>query len=239
MDNPQGSGDMIDNFKTTPQYAYILGVYLGDGWVGNYYGDNRVGLKCIDSDFVLAVYKTFTELQTKNKPCIYFDTAKNNKKHMGRKPMFQVSVADNELNSTLKIDTECKSKIPEYVFQWDLTNKKKFIEGLMDSEGSISERKTARKDRKIIHLSQLYCMSFCNTAPWFEDFISICRSVGLIIGKTGSKIEKSGSVCKYFYIRIKSWVNSGLHFNIKRKQDRVEKYMSHLTTPQRLHVLYA
>lgn len=79
-------------------------------------------------------------------------------------------------------------------------------------------------------------MSFCSTSPWIDDFINLCRSIGLVIGKKGQKIEKSGKVCRYFYIKIKSWSDSGLHFNIKRKQDRVERYMSHITTPQRLHV---
>lgn len=236
MGNPQGSGDMINNYQNSQPYAYILGVYLGDGWVGNSYGDSRVGLKCIDIDFIFATYIAFEDLQTKNKPCLYSNVSKNSKGHIGKKPMYQVSVADKELNLKLKTDTNFKQIIPEYVFQWDRKNKIAFIQGLMDSEGSVSERKTPYKGRAKLSIGQMYLMSFCSTSPWIDDFINLCRSIGLVIGKKGQKIEKSGKVCRYFYIKIKSWSDSGLHFNIKRKQDRVERYMSHITTPQRLHV---
>lgn len=127
MGNPQGSGDMINNYQNSQPYAYILGVYLGDGWVVNSYGDNRVGLKCIDIDFIFATYIAFEDLQTKNKPCLYSNVSKNSKGHIGKKPMYQVSVADKELNLKLKTDTNFKQIIPEYVFQWDRKNKIAFI----------------------------------------------------------------------------------------------------------------
>lgn len=88
MGNPQGSGAMINNYENTQAFAYILGVYLGDGWVGSSYGDNRVGLKCIDIDFIFATYIAFKDLKTKNEPCLYANVEKKNKTHLGKKPMY-------------------------------------------------------------------------------------------------------------------------------------------------------
>lgn len=199
-------------------FAYILGVFMGDGCVTNQHKVRKVfKMNTIDEDFAIAVKTALENLNTKYKPYImtYQDKRPN------RNPGYTVYCVDQELSDKLVFDTNDKTKIPEYVFNWSEDLKKYFIVGLMDSEGYVAQKKTIPKDCKRL-TDRSFFMGFKVCDPWALDFAKILNSIGIKIGKI--RYEKSYNGTKipiHFGIKMQSWVEKNMWFNIERKQNRV------------------
>jgi len=195
-------------------YAYILGVYLGDGCVTTSgYTSIVFRLNTIDKDFAEATAQALQEL-TGKKP--------NYREHAVKKGSnnFALSHSCRDLCYDLVVDTDRKHKIPSYVHTWDKQLKIAFIAGLMDSEGFVAENSNPTNRR--------YYMGYKSCDVWFDDFVRILQSVGVKIGKIGiEKPRKEGyKIPKRFTIKMQSWIDSGCYFNIRRKQDRVDMWKS-------------
>jgi len=114
-------------------YAYILGVYLGDGCV-THSGDGYplFRLNTIDEDFALAVKKALNDL-VDNPVSISCHAVKKSSK-----PNWVLCCCSTELSRHLVDVTDGKKKIPDVISRWDRGMKISFIEGLMDSEGYVA-----------------------------------------------------------------------------------------------------
>ncbi len=200
-------------------YAYLLGVYLGDGCVTRdkstnsgpgvkYYPVFR--LNAIDEDFVAA---TEAALQK------FTDRPINICKHSvkaSKKPNFSLRCGDPEICENLVSVTDAKKVIPDFVHNWPLDCRKAFIVGLMDSEGFVAANSNPTNRR--------FYMGYKSCDPWVPEFVKIMQSVGIRIGKIGvEKPRKEGYKTPVrFAIKMQSWIDAGMSFNIRRKQDRVE-----------------
>jgi intein-encoded DNA endonuclease-like protein len=194
-------------------FAYILGVYLGDGCITNQSNRDTLVFKMntIDYDFAVAVESALIELGYN--PSI--------KKHENVKYTqgFIYHIASytcHDLGLILREDTNNKTIIPEYVFNWPIENIKNFITGLMDSDGFVSHSKTQNK----------FCMGFKKTSQWVPEFHRLLNSIGIMT--TGIRKDfytKSKDRWAYlFNIKLKSWIKNKMIFNIARKNDRVNAY---------------
>jgi hypothetical protein len=215
---------MIDGQDAGKSFAYILGVYLGDGavttWRQTGKSDRLVfRLNTIDQDFAEATKKALQDLSDYTVSLCCHAVAKS------KKPNHALALGDRALCERLIADTEKKRIIPEYVFGWSRENKLAFIVGLMDSEGFVAANSN--------HTGRRFYMGFKSCDRWVPDFVKLLHSVGIQIGKIG--IEKprfSGyKTPTRFAIKMQSWIDSGARFNIVRKQARVDEWAATVPNP--------
>lgn len=211
---------MIIGQSAGKTFAYLLGVYLGDGCVTTS-GEVAAStgraslvfrLNTIDRDFAEAVAVALLEL-TGKRP--------NYREHAVKKGSnnFAMTHACRELCETLVADTQDKQIIPTYVFTWGNNDKRAFIAGVMDSEGFVAQNKAGQ-----VQTGRSFYMGYKSCDAWVPDFVRILQSVGVQIGKIGIEqpLKPGYKVPTRFTIKMQSWVNSGCKFNIRRKQDRVD-----------------
>lgn len=198
-------------------YAYLLGVFLGDGSVT----DNHYSQPTIDLDFAQAVCDAFKNLGAKPK-LSYLAVPKGNPRNS---PQWIIYCCDKTICTTLKGDSKAKQIIPPYVFTWDIELRKQFIIGLMDSEGFVAENH-AHRGYEWKQTNRSYYMGYKSCDVWVEDLRKIMESVGLRLGKLG--IEKPykphHKIPRRFHIKMQSWIDAGMRFNIARKQERVDAW---------------
>lgn len=212
---------MAIGLSAAKSFAYILGVYLGDGCVnaqGYYYQGT------IDRDFAEAVKRACDELAGRPARITYQEKPK---KDRNCSPIWIVLCSNRELTERLVTDTDAKQKIPDYVFGWDLDLRQQFVIGLMDSEGFVAANHRHRGyDWKATNRS--FYMGYKSCDPWVPELIRVMESIGLRLGKVGhEKPRKPGYKAPMrFHIKMQSWIDSGCRFNIARKQDRVDEWGS-------------
>lgn len=192
-------------------YAYLLGVYLGDGCVTTQGGKLVFKVNTIDEDFALAIQKALKDIGCKS--AIYKYEVKKSSK-----PNYSLWCGDQELCKNLRIDCAGKARFPVFTTP---QSEHSFIEGLMDSEGFVAEKTENKTGRA-------YYMGFKSCDVWIPEFIRLLQSVGLKIGKrqTEKPVKPHYKAPTRFHIKMQSWVDSGMRFNIKRKQDRVDRWAS-------------
>lgn len=204
-------------------FAYILGVFLGDGCATNN-GSKRLWfrLNTIDQDFAEAVKSALNEISTKS-VSISVHAVKNS-----INPNWSLACGDHPLCERLVADTQRKRVIPNYVFGWPKELKLAFIGGLMDSEGFVAGNGN--------HTGRRYYMGYKSCDVWVPDFIRLLQSVGIQVGKIGiEKPLKPGyKVPMRFAIKMQSWIDSGARFNIARKQKRVDEWAATIPDPRGL-----
>lgn len=211
---------MINGQSAGKNYAYVLGVFLGDGCVSMMGRNNdrpSFRLNSIDEDFVAKVKESLSDLSK------YTATTGSYPVPKSSKPNHYLTCGDKDLCEILVADTHGKKVIPEYVFGWDKENKIAFIAGLMDSEGFVAENKS----RQTL-TNRRFCLGFKSCDVWVPDFIRILESVGVKIGKVSQEVPRKPwyKVPTRFSIKMRSWIDSGCYFNIARKQCRVDEWDS-------------
>lgn len=201
-------------------FAYILGVYLGDGCATITGRSGPGGTPCfrlntIDEDFALSTKAALEDISDKNVGISKTAVPRS------KNPNYGLWICDSDLYHALRNDTEKKMAIPKYVWEWPLENKLAFIGGLMDSEGFVAKKTGANTGRS-------YYMGFKSCDVWVPDFIRLLHSVGIRTGKISQeKPVKAGyKIPTRFHIKMQSWVDSGARFCIRRKQERVDLWAS-------------
>lgn len=204
-------------------YAYLLGVYLGDGCVtiqptqnsGSVYGYPVFRLNTIDEDFAQATKEALSDLTDRVISIHKHDVSKSSN------PNYALRCGDPEICANLKSVTHNKQVIPEFVFEWSTENKLAFIAGLMDSEGFVAERKHEVTNRR-------FYMGFKSCDVWVPKFLELLDSVGIRYGKVSQEQPRKPGykVPTRFTIKMQSWIDSGARFNICRKQNRVNEWAS-------------
>lgn len=204
-------------------YAYLLGVYLGDGCVTRqpsrnsgkgvkYYPVFR--LNTIDEDFAEATRSALSEFTDRPISIHEHEVSKSSNHN------YSLRCGEPEICTHLVEVTEDKTKIPSFVTEWSREEKIAFIVGLMDSEGFVAANSNPTNRR--------FYMGFKSCDVWVPDFVKILESVGLKIGKVSQEKPRKPwyKVPTRFHIKMQSWVDSGARFNIDRKQSRVDEWAS-------------
>lgn len=192
-------------------YAYLLGVYLGDGCVTHTSDGYKVfRLNTIDEDFAQAVKSALADLTE------YSVSIHKHAVSKSSNPNHSLRCGDQALCKRLVADCNGKSSLPYLASDEE---KRALIEGLMDSEGFVAQKTGATTGRS-------YFMGFKSCDVWVPQFVSLLQSVGVKVGKISTeKPAKPGyKIPTRFSIKMQSWVDSGLRFNIARKQSRVDRW---------------
>lgn len=205
-------------------FAYILGVYLGDGAVTTARAEGRAErlvfrLNTIDQDFAEAVKAALGQLTTYAVSLCCYPVKKSSN------PNWALACGDRAICERLIADTDRKKKIPAYVWEWPREYKLAFIVGLMDSEGFVAGNSNTTGRR--------YYMGFKSCDVWVPDFVRLLQSVGIQHGKIAvEKPLKPGyKPPTRFAIKMQSWIDSGARFNISRKQARVDEWANTEPSP--------
>lgn len=194
-------------------FAYLLGVYLGDGCVTRTGSGKLIfRLNTIDQDFAEAVKFALNDISAVHVNLTCHAVKKS------KKPNWALGCQDGDLCARLVEDSHSKRVIPNYAFGWPKHLKLSFIAGLMDSEGFVAANRN--------HTGRRFYMGYKSCDEWVPDFVRILNSVGIEIGKIGvEKPRKPGyKTPRRFTIKMQSWIDSGARFNIARKQARVDEW---------------
>jgi hypothetical protein len=192
--------------------AYLLGVYLGDGCVTRYGNSVAFKVNTIDEDFVAAIVAALADVSGVPARVSKYEVKKSSK------PNHHVYCVDKHLCEWMRQETHSKESLPE-MSKWTDEERKAFIVGLMDSEGYVAEKTTGKTGRA-------YYMGFKSCDVWVPDFVRLVQSVGLVVGKVSecSPYKEGYKTPTRFHIKMQSWVDSGMRFNIARKQLRVDRW---------------
>jgi hypothetical protein len=208
-------------------FAYILGVYLGDGAVTIARSTGRSDrlmfrLNTIDEEFAQATKSALSGLSDYKVSLCRHAVSKSSK------PNHALALGDRALCERLVADTEKKRIIPSYVFGWPRELKLAFIVGLMDSEGFVAANSN--------HTGRRFYMGFKSCDPWIMEFVSLLQSVGIEVGKieVEKPLKPGYKIPRRFAIKMQSWVDSGARFNIARKQRRVDEWAATEPDPRGL-----
>lgn len=194
-------------------FAYILGVYLGDGCVTRQGRYTVFRLNTIDRDFAEATQRALLCLGAR------FATFSTHPVAKSSKPNHSLCARHDDLTTRLVAETDGKRRLPD-MSGWDRGQKLAFIAGLMDSEGFVAANSNPTNRR--------FYMGFKSCDVWVPDFIRLLESVGIRVGKVGVEAPRKPGykTPMRFAIKMQSWIDAGARFNIARKQDRVEEWAS-------------
>lgn len=203
-------------------WAYLLGVFLGDGCVTTNSGRPIFRLNTIDADFAEATKDALSSFTNRKVTVCTHAVSKSSK------PNVSLACLDPAICEALTTETAFKAKLPEWIFTADKETRLAFIAGLMDSEGYV----IVKQGRGQAH------MGFKSTDLWFADFLKLIQSVGIVHGKIGvEQPRKPGyRTPRRVTIKMRSWIDAGGYFRIARKQERVERWakMPYLHVPRNL-----
>lgn len=198
-------------------YAYLLGVYLGDGCVRQNHGKKQFAMNTIDLDFATATKEAF-------EMCGYTSNIHGpmkDKRFSKSAVFYTVNSSSQEMCYAFISETDSKQKLPSWIFEASKANRIAFIAGIMDSEGFVAEQKS-----RTAKGNQCFYMGYKSCDVWVSDFIRLLETTGVRIGKIGvEQPRKAGyKTPTRFTIKMQSWIDSGCYFNIQRKQSRVNEW---------------
>lgn len=197
------------------ELSYLLGVYFGDGCVtlrrANIDGsDNRCfALQVIDEDFRDYV----AEACRKSFPNSRVYSFSGHREGKGMIHALRVGLVGEWFETV----TGKRTVIPNSVYQ-SKESTKRFLEGLMDSEGWVTD--TTHLSKGYIYLQ----IGFSSTLDLSAEFKRMFESVGISTGKMHSRTIKSGKASKTIHLNSKDWLSSDLEFHCWRKQRKVEAH---------------
>lgn len=197
-------------------YAYLLGVYLGDGCVTHTSEGYPVfRLNTIDADFAAATKAALSDLTDRPVWVGCHAVAKSNK------PNHALRCGDKEICRMLVDATQAKAELPGGAFNWPREERLSFIAGLMDSEGFVAANKSNPTNRR-------FYMGFKSCDPWVPGFVRMLEVTGIRTGKVSQEApyRPGYRTPMRFTIKMQSWIAAGAYFNIRRKQERVEEWAS-------------
>jgi intein/homing endonuclease len=204
--------------------GYYYGVILGDG----FYEQTPSGtppyimLKACDKDFVEYWTGCVNRITGGN-----YTVGKNAPGSPKHRAAYRCKSYNKELVAETVETTRGKTIIPNGIKTAGISVKKAFLQGLMDSEGFIRMSLSPLKASTV-------SLEFACTEPWVPEVREMFGEVGILTTpvtrrkfKEDPKYQKIRKDLLSFKIDILEYVDAGMKFNIKRKQDRLE-YISQI-----------
>jgi len=204
--------------KITPRLAYVLGVYLGDGWASKRGG---FGLFSIDkelTDCIKCYCESFVGPTPEVKPRQY-NKGFNGKGANGWVYEFHCP----EFCSWLKDITKNKAIVPDVIPVTNSEITKNLCEGFIDAEGWVK-----KSTKKTCAYGHTYGMGVCNTnLDLLNGVVSRLEQVGVRHGKLHTIVRADRVKPEYFYnLVLQDAVKSRLNLRTRRKAERLKEYAS-------------
>ena len=210
-------------------WAYTVGFFLGDGSLSNLpfksskngktYFHNDVVFVCSDPEPIYRVQKDGHEIIGKK----YSITKRNLNSGI---PHWRVSFHRRDVFDWFAVNTNWRSEIPAYYFSCEKEIQKQVLQGLMDSDGHCAEFVDKGGSKNGV---KRWMLGFSNTKlSLIENTASLFQRVGVRVGKI-SEANKKGYRPNYI-IRpnMRDFHECGLSFLADRKQQKFNRYVSHV-----------
>lgn len=195
----------------TPELAYLIGVYLGDGSIVANKQSLWFVLQAIDQEFVEYTRSLCQKLVNETVPEVhrYVYSSKNSS------PVYKFVFSSGDFASWMMNITACKTRIPREI---DRTPGnpilKEFLSGFLDSDGFIcNNRRKSGRDNWNVGFGGIYA--------WIHEVADILRNEKCVVN--GPWLIKRK---KYYYdyrITPKSYAQHGVDFKIHRKQEKLKQ----------------
>tara|TARA_X000001036_G_scaffold425379_1_gene451519 strand:+ start:189 stop:926 length:738 start_codon:yes stop_codon:yes gene_type:complete len=224
-------------FNKKTAYAYLMGVYLGDGEINIRSNFEAFRLNTKDKDFAETTKKAiqvcrgneyYFKGSTRFKGKLRKITLKENIVKMRdvykKQPpnYFAVYASSERLFKKMANSTQNKTKFPKEIFNWNSEERKFFIIGQMDSEGIVSKKNKSKST--ITPTGRGISMGYKITDIYiFNSFLKLLDMSGIKYGKIGSHPTKNKTAYR-ITIKLQSWIDTGYVLSIKRKQDLIERF---------------
>lgn len=220
--------DAISSENMNKELAYLFGVYLGDGHISvdgvkndgsKYY---KFELSSIDKDFVEFTLNCVKKINSNCNANIYVKYPGNfllDGKKYKRQKVYRIGCGFTEYASLFKEETNNKHHIPYLIWNASLDIKRWFVAGIMDSDGWISHN--CRKDGRYFYSIGVGQVE----EGWIWEFKSLLQQMGVSIYKPQIRKKDGRKPFVQLDIRPITFVSSGLFFVIKRKQDKLKKFI--------------
>lgn len=231
--------ELISSENLNKELSYLLGVYLTDGSISSFKDKDgfdcyNFSLKTIDKDFAENTLKCFKIIKPSCTANVYEQEAMERKWPDGRiskcQKQYCINVGFVRFKDFFKNQTGNKHHIPYLLWESPTVIKKWFIAGVMDGDGWIS--KTERKDYLGIFQYRVGVGGI--EGGWIWEFEKFLQQLGIKTLKPEIDIIPPRQIpIVRFGIKVESFVEHGLFFTIKRKQDRLKTYIKRRSETQR------
>jgi hypothetical protein len=227
----------MNKFNKKTAYAYLMGVYLGDGYISKRSNFESFRLNTKDKDFAETTKQAihifrgneyYFKGSTKYKGKLREITLNENKVKMRdvykKQPpnYFTVYASSKKLFKKMAASTQNKTKFPKEIFNFNKNERKFFIIGQMDSEGIISKKN--KNKSTITPTGRSISMGYKITDKYiFNNFLKLLDMSNIKYGKIGTHLTKN-KIAYRITIKLQSWIDTGYVLSIKRKQDLIERF---------------
>lgn len=223
--------ETISSENLNKEMSYLLGVYLTDGSIssfsdkwGTYF---NFSLKSIDRDFVENTLNSIRMINPNCKANVYEQAPRdrhweNQNRVSKTQKQYCINTGFTKYKDFFINQTGDKHHIPYIIWNTSTQIKKWFIAGIMDGDGWIS--KTSRK----LHPGQYqYRIGIGGVEEgWIWEFEKFLQQLGVktLNPEIDVRPPRNKPMVR-FGMKVESFVENGLFFTIKRKQDRVKAFI--------------
>nr|DAP50660.1 MAG TPA: LAGLIDADG DNA endonuclease family [Caudoviricetes sp.] len=203
---------MINGQSAEKNYAYLLGLYFGDGHIEKRSDNNYIfTLQAIDKDFVEYTAKILSIVTQRD-----VKVTEIKRKTSANNIVYSCTVGNIYFKDIYE-DTYCKQVVPPYVFEWEKECQLAFLEGIMDSDGYMSARTNGSNWN--------FECGYRTTFAWALSIKKVFSLVGIETKKIIEIPQKAPKKDIYgFRINLKSLAQSDFKFNLQRKQNRFSHF---------------
>ncbi len=233
--------ETISSENLNKEIAYLFGVYLTDGSITSFsdkYGTYfYFSLKAIDEDFVQNTLKSVKNMISSCKANVYEYIPKDrewgdmNKGKISKcQKQYCINVGFTKYRDFFVNQTGNKHHIPYLIWNSSLSIKKWFIAGVMDGDGWIS-----KTERKKYPGQYQYRIGMGGIEEgWIWEFEKFLRELGVktLKAEIDKKPPRNKPIVR-FGIKVESFIEHGLFFTIKRKQDRIKAFIERRSETKR------
>lgn len=200
---------MKNLFNKKEDFAYLLGVHLGDGCC--YIGKGSYQFSVTSSDFDLCkICSDIVNSRIKKSGTI--KTVKKN----GSVSYHQLVVCSRSFVYEMVDLTGSRSRIPDFILDDPVTHVP-FVQGVMDADGWISRVNASDGYKR-------YRIAIKAQGLWMEDLKNMMVSCGVKVGSIRKINQTNNKIIKEFCINTEDYCNK-IGFRIKRKSDLAKEYL--------------
>lgn len=195
--------------------AYLLGIYLTDGYVTK----ESIRLRVVDLDIAERFASIGFTIFAKH-PKIY--KFKNKSKNgYNNQDFYEVNIFGKKLCSWITELTDTKAKIPDFAYSMNIDWKKEFIAGIIDGDGWCSVQQQSYGPHQ-----KLCWTGWIGFTGQQQSYISqmgdFLDTTGVDYAVSAKQVGTRNTVMLEYRFKNKSFVENGLYFRCKRKQDNLD-----------------
>ena len=204
--------------RVTPKIAYLIGAYLGDGYITSTRASKWFGLQSIDLDFAKTIVDYAADDVCATTPPTVINRVIRNKPRV----FYQARINCTDFCDWLLKITKDKTIVPDCIPLANCEITKNFCEGFLDSEGWIAMSKQPRQQNG----NHAFQGGFgCTNRSILLTVAKMLQLLGVKMGNLRvAKMTDGRKDCYSFCLNIRSLLSAKIYFRIKRKRDRLHEF---------------